>query len=135
MPEQQSLQKARHTGDCHCGRIKFEFRCEPDQIVYRCNCSICERVGFLHLIIPERDFTLLTSWDEIAEYNFGSGIARHFFCKTCGVKPFYVPRSNPEGISIHYRCVDPSTFAEVSIEDFDGRNWEQHAASLSHLSD
>lgn len=131
---QQQKAFPTHTGDCHCGRVRFEFNCLPDQVVHRCNCSICERVGFLHLIIPARNFTLLTSWDELTEYNFGSGIARHFFCRHCGVKPFYVPRSNPDGYSVNWRCVDHSSFGDVVIEDFDGQNWEKNAGSLSHLS-
>ena len=90
--------------------------------------------GFEHLIVPESDFRLLQGEDTLTEYRFGSGIARHFFCRRCGVKSFYVPRSNPDGISIHARCVDPSTFTDIQVQPFDGQNWEQNAADLSHLA-
>jgi len=123
-----------HKGNCHCGRVRFEFESEPDVDIHECNCSICHRVGFQHLIIPNRAFRLLTDWDELALYTFNTGVAKHYFCKTCGVKPFYVPRSNPDGISVNFRCVDQSTFADVTYEPFDGQNWEQNAGSLSHLS-
>ncbi len=123
-----------HSGDCHCGRVRFEFEAEPDVEVHECNCSICNRVGFQHLIIPARAFNLLTNWDELALYTFNTGVAKHYFCKTCGVKPFYVPRSNPDGISVNFRCVDQSSFGEVTYEPFDGQNWEQNAGALSHLS-
>ena len=51
-----------------------------------------------------------------------------------GVKSFYVPRSNPDGWSVNLRCLDPGTLESVVLEDFDGRNWEQHGAALAHLS-
>jgi len=123
-----------HSGDCHCGAVRFEFEADPEVALHQCNCSICERVGYLHLIIPARDFTLLTGWDQLTLYTFNSGVAKHYFCRTCGVKPFYVPRSNPDGISMNFRCVDQSTFDNITIEAFDGRNWEANAASLAHLS-
>ena len=123
-----------HRGDCHCGRVRFEFECDPNVVLQRCNCSICERIDFPHLIILRNSFKLLSDWDELALYKFNTGVARHYFCKTCGIKSFYMPRSNPDGVSINFRCVDDSTFARVRIEDFDGRDWEQNAATLTHLS-
>jgi hypothetical protein len=123
-----------HKGDCHCGRVQFEFESEPDVEIHECNCSICSRVGFQHLIIPAAAFKLLTDWQELTLYTFSTGVAKHYFCRTCGVKPFYVPRSNPDGISINFRCVDDSSFSHVSFEPFDGQNWEQNAGALSHLS-
>ena len=88
---------------------------------------------FQHLIIPRRDFTHLTG--EVTSYRFGSGVASHDFCPVCGIKAFYTPRSNPDGVSVNYRCVDKSTFGEVAMANFDGQNWEKNAAQLSHLSD
>tara|TARA_B110000093_G_C12824625_1_gene348427 strand:+ start:90 stop:512 length:423 start_codon:yes stop_codon:yes gene_type:complete len=123
-----------HRGDCHCGNVRFEFDSEPDVHVHRCNCSICDRVGFLHLIIPRSAFKLITSWDELTTYTFNTGVAEHYSCKTCGVKPFYLPRSNPDGYSVNFRCVDSATFAEVVVTDFDGQNWEENAGALAHLS-
>ena len=65
---------------------------------------------------------------------FNTGVAEHFSCKTCGVKPFYLPRSNPDGHSVNFRCVDCATFAAILIEDFDELNWGKNAAALAHLS-
>ena len=123
-----------HSGGCHCGAVRFQFDSPAIVTVYACNCSICAMTGFEHLIVPESDFRLLQGEDTLTEYRFGSGIARHFFCRRCGVKSFYVPRSNPDGISIHARCVDPSTFTDIQVQPFDGQNWEQNAADLSHLA-
>ena len=123
-----------HRGDCHCGNVRFEFDSKPDVQVHRCNCSICDRVGYLHLIIPRSAFNLITSWDELTTYTFNTGVAEHYSCKTCGVKPFYLPRSNPDGYSVNFRCVDTATFGEVVVQDFDGQNWEENAGALAHLS-
>ena len=122
----------QHQGSCHCKNLTFEFDCHPDVTVYRCNCSICEMVGYQHLIVPADQFQLLSG--NPAVYSFNSGVAKHTFCSVCGVKPFYTPRSNPEGVSVNYRCVDTTTFGEVEISDFDGQNWEANASSLSHLA-
>ena len=124
-----------HIGDCHCGKVQFEFESDSAVTLVRCNCSICDRFGYLHLIIPQRLMMLKTNWEEMHTYTFNSGIAKHYFCKTCGVKPFYIPRSNPDCYSINFRNVSQSTFGKVMIEDFDGQNWEANAASLAHLSD
>ncbi len=112
----------------------FEVRAQPPLTVQRCNCSICEATGYLHLIVPAARFTLLQGEQALTEYRFNTGTARHLFCGTCGIKSFYVPRSNPDGYSVNVRClrgIDPS---EVNIEPFDGRNWEAHADALAHLS-
>ena len=124
-----------HQGGCHCGAVKFEFEADTSAVVYQCNCSICTLTGFLHLIIPRRAFNLLTPRDNLSTYTFNTGLAKHRFCRRCGIKSFYVPRSNPMGISVHFRCVEEGTFTGVKIEPFDGKNWEQQAGRLSHLSD
>lgn len=90
--------------------------------------------GFLHLIVPASRFRLLRGVDALSRYTFNSGTAKHFFCRYCGIKSYYVPRSNPDGYSINARCLDRSTIESLTVEPFDGRNWEQSAASLAHLS-
>ena len=119
------MQKIVHRGSCHCGAVTFEVRAPARVTVQRCNCSICTKTAFLHLIVPGADFTLLTGADRLATYTFNTGVAQHRFCKTCGVKSFYVPRSNPDGYSINLRCLEPSTLEHVTYEEFDGRHWEQ----------
>ena len=123
-----------HKGGCHCGRVRFEFEADESPEVVRCNCSMCTKSGLLHLIIPRAAFTLLTPWDELANYTFGTGVAQHYFCATCGIRSFYLPRSNPDGVSINYLCVDEGTLKGVVVDEFDGQNWEENAASLAHLS-
>ena len=120
-------------GSCHCQAVRFTVEA-PDAVeVERCNCSICAKSGFLHLIVPLAKFQLLSGEDQLETYTFNTGVAKHYFCKTCGIKPFYVPRSNPDGMDVNLNCLDELP-PEVSIVDFDGQNWEANAASLAHKS-
>lgn len=128
------MDKVLHHGGCHCGAVRFEVRAPARVTVQRCNCSICARTGFLHLIVPGADFTLLSGADRLTTYTFNTGVAKHLFCSVCGVKSFYVPRSNPDGYSVNLRCLDPGTVTDVTCEDFDGQNWEQHGAALAGLT-
>lgn len=128
------MDKITHTGGCHCRAVRFEVRAPRRVVVQRCNCSICTMTGFLHLIVPAADFRLISGADALTAYTFNTGVARHLFCRRCGVKSFYVPRSNPDGCSVNLRCLDPGTIEDVVYEDFDGRNWEAHGDELAHLS-
>jgi hypothetical protein len=122
-----------YAGGCHCGAVRFEVEA-PERINCKnCNCSICSKSGYLHLIVPKSRFRLLTDEDALTTYTFNTGVAQHYFCTICGVKPFYIPRSNPDGIDVNVRCFDEAP-GELIITEFDGQNWEQHAHKLAHLS-
>jgi len=123
-----------HRGGCHCGAVRFEVDAPAKLTAQACNCSICTMTGFQHLIVGKDRFRLQTSWHNIAVYTFNTGVARHLFCKRCGIKSFYVPRSNPDGYSVNLRCIDEGTIVAAVIEPFDGRDWEAHGAGLAHLS-
>ncbi|WJG10180.1 GFA family protein [Aliiglaciecola sp. LCG003] len=121
------------SGSCHCGAVKFEVDSFTEVEVEDCNCSVCSKFGFLHLIVPASRFRLLTELANLTEYRFNTGVARHLFCATCGAKPFYYPRSNPDGVDINVRCLDIKP-PVINIVPFDGQNWEANAASLAHKS-
>jgi len=123
-----------HRGGCHCGAVRFEVEAPEDLVVHECNCSICSKSGYLHLIVPGAHFRLLSGRDQLTTYTFGTGVAQHLFCKVCGIKSFYVPRSNPDGFSVNVRCLDEGTLGQVTVEPFDGRHWEASAARLAPLS-
>ena len=123
-----------HTGGCHCGAVRFEAQLPERVAAQSCNCSMCEKLGFIHIIVPESRFRITAGEDAITTYAFNTGVAKHTFCSVCGVKAFYRPRSNPDGWSINARCLDDPRALDIEIEAFDGRNWEAHAASLAHLS-
>ncbi len=121
-------------GGCHCGAVAWEAETDDDVVIDECNCSMCQMVGFLHLIVPKSKFRLLKGENQLTEYRFNTGVAKHYFCKICGVKSFYVPRSNPDGYSLNLRCMDGSQFSNIDIRPFDGQHWEANADILAHLS-
>jgi hypothetical protein len=124
----------QHSGACHCERVRFEIDAAIDLDALECNCSICSKSGFLHLIVPRSRFRLLQGGAELVTYTFNTGVAKHLFCKTCGIKSFYVPRSNPDGYSVNVRCLDPATIRHVNVSPFDGKNWHRHGADLASRS-
>ena len=125
---------AWRAGGCHCGAVRFEVE-TPDQIdAQACNCSVCAMTGFIHVIVPESRFRVTKGAGALTTYTFNTHTARHMFCSTCGVKAFYRPRSNPDGWSVNARCLDDTAGLTLTVEEFDGRNWELHADTLSHLS-
>ena len=123
-----------YTGGCHCGAVKFEVDAEETLTCHECNCSICSKSGYLHLIVSSSNFKLLQGSDRLSTYTFDTGEAKHLFCKKCGIKSFYIPRSNPDGFSVNLRCLD-SQPRKVNIELFDGVNWEENAHKLKYLSE
>lgn len=121
-----------YQGSCHCGRVRFRVRADLSTLL-ECNCSVCTKKGIVHLIVPPEQFELLEGGENLATYQFNTNTARHTFCRHCGMHPFYVPRSDPDKISVNARCldgVDPAALRPAAF--FDGRNWE--AAQQARLA-
>jgi hypothetical protein len=118
-----------HSGGCHCGRVRFEVLAPARIDVADCNCSLCRMSGYLHLIVPKERFKLLRGEDALSTYTFNSGVAKHFFCSTCGVKSFYIPRSHPDGISVNARCIDQGSIESMTVQPFDGHDWDKGRAA------
>jgi len=118
------------SGGCHCGAVRFEAEVPAAVEVLDCNCSICAKTGFRHLMVPHEDFRLLAGEAALTSYRFGTGAANHLFCGACGVKSFYQPRSHPEAWSVNLNALDDASGLSVTLTSFDGRNWEQAAAKL-----
>jgi hypothetical protein len=118
------------TGGCHCGRVRFRVRFATPPELLDCNCSVCSKTGYLHLIVGADDFTLEQGADALTDYRWGSGTARHLFCSTCGIKSFYVPRSHPDGFSVNWRALAGVDAITPIIRPYDGRNWERARADL-----
>jgi len=118
------------SGGCHCGRVKFEIEIPGEVTVHRCSCSICQKSGYLHLIVAASQFLLLHGEENLVDYRFHTGVAQHLFCGFCGIKSYYVPRSHPESFSVNLNCIDLPAEIDVTVEDFDGRNWSENRAQL-----
>ena len=124
-------QKGWHQGGCHCGAVRFSVLVPRTVHVNDCNCSICRMTGHRHLTVPHEDLRLETGKDMLTSYRFNTGEAEHLFCKVCGVKPFYQPRSHPGSYSVNFRCMDhPEDFEVIDDGCFDGANWEANIADL-----
>lgn len=122
-----------YEGSCHCGAVTYEVTAGDHLEVEDCNCSVCTKGGYLHLIVPARDFKLTGGEEWLTSYRFNSEVAHHRFCKVCGVKPFYIPRSNPDGVDVNVRTID-TPIARMTVNPFDGGNWEANAHKLAHKS-
>lgn len=123
-----------HRGGCHCGAVRFEVDAPAHLTLLDCNCSICRMTAFQHLIVPASRFRLIQGAEALTEYRFNTGTAKHRFCKHCGVKSFYVPRSHPDGYSINARCLDAGTVTGVELELFDDTRRAESTAAVAHLS-
>jgi hypothetical protein len=118
------------SGACHCGAVRFRVVVRAFEAI-DCNCSMCTKKGFLHLIVPPADFELVSGKDALSTYTFGTHTAKHHFCKTCGIHAFYEPRSHPGHFDVNVRCFDdPQDIARFAVKAFDGRHWEENVDSI-----
>ena len=117
-------------GGCHCGAVRFEVTAEISELT-DCKCSVCTKKGFLHLIVEPAQFRLIQGEGALTTYRFNTGVARHQFCATCGIHPFYTPRSHPDKVDVNARCLEGLDLAGVKIMPFDGQNWEAARPSLA----
>jgi hypothetical protein len=93
---------------------------------------MCNKKGFLHLIVPRDQFELLSGNDALTTYTFNTGVAKHMFCKHCGIHSFYVPRSDPDKVDVNVRCLDNVDWRTVTTVPFDGQNWETAYQAKQH---
>jgi hypothetical protein len=118
-----------YEGGCHCGAVRFQVIVDRPEAI-ECNCSICRKKGFLHLIVPPEKFTLLRGAEVLTTYTFNTGVAKHTFCRICGIHPFYRPRSHPNSIDVNIRCLDGDVLSKFEIQPFDGAHWEENVDQI-----
>ena len=133
-PQHDPSQWVTHRGGCHCRRVLFEVDAPAALDVLDCNCSICRMTGFLHLIVPAARFRLLSGADDLTQYTFNTGAAKHRFCRVCGIKSFYIPRSHPDGVDVNARCLDTGTVTAMTVTPFDDGDREAATEAIAHLS-
>lgn len=112
------------TGGCHCGRVRYRVTGALER-ASSCNCSMCTKKGYLHWIVPRDAFELLAGRDDLTTYEFNTRVAKHHFCRHCGIHSFYVPRSDPDKIDVNVRCLDGVDATTVPTVRFDGAHWEE----------
>ena len=113
-----------YSGSCYCERVRFRVTADIS-IATICNCSVCTKKGFVHLIVEQAQFDLLAGESHLTSYRFNTCIAEHKFCRHCGIHPFYIPRSDPDKIDVNLRCLEGVDLEQLELRPFDGRNWEQ----------
>ncbi|MGO8994502.1 MAG: GFA family protein [Polyangiaceae bacterium] len=119
-----------YEGGCHCGAVRFRVEVEQ-HVALDCNCTICRMKGILHLIVSREQFTLLKGEDALTTYRFNTGVARHMFCRFCGIHPFYIPRSHPNGMDVNVRCLDDQeAMSRFQVEKFDGKQWDENVEKI-----
>lgn len=132
--------KETYSVNCHCGKLRGVFRANREHVTaWDCNCSDCSMRGNVHIVVSEEDFRLdmpnndLSFHDATIEYLWGTKTAKRRFCRTCGILPWYRPRSNPDGYGITLKCIDWGDDKEkqpsIEIKMFDGKNWEKQFAT------
>lgn len=116
-----------YRGSCHCGAIAFEIRTTLAPAL-RCNCSLCRRKGAIMATVAAEDFKLLRGEEHLALYQFNTKVAKHYFCKVCGIYTFHRPRTNPTIYRVNVGCLEgvDSFLLEVGVND---------GASLSVVAD
>lgn len=114
----------KHTGSCHCEKIRFEVEMDLKEVV-SCNCSICSKRGHLLAFTPENTFKLISGEESLGDYQFGRKTIHHHFCSSCGVGPFGAG-SMPDGTkmrAINVRCLEGVDLSALKIKHFDGKNF------------
>ena len=115
-----------HLGSCHCKQIQFEVLGEKNIKVLYCTCSICSILNYKHYIVDKAQFKLLKGKKYLSTYTFNTNVAKHLFCKNCGIKSFYIPRSHPDSVSVNLNCIHSKTINKVKIIKFDGKHWNKN---------
>ena len=110
----------KHTGSCHCGSIKFEIDSNLEKIV-QCNCSICIKRNAKMIMVPKENFKLLEGSENLSLYQFNTEIAKHFFCKKCGIYTHHNRKSDPYGMGVNFGCVEGLDPMEFDVIQFDGK--------------
>ena len=119
----------RYEGGCHCGAVRFRVDVE-EHAALDCNCSMCAKMGYLHVIVPPDRFAVLRGQEALTVYGFNTGVAKHMFCRTCGVHPFYRPRSHPDDWDVNALCLDDGAARCFRVEPFDGKRWEASVGAI-----
>lgn len=113
-----------YKGSCHCGAISFEAEGTLEQAM-ECNCSHCNRKGYLLWFVPRSRLTLLTPDAELATYTFNKHVLQHHFCPKCGCAPFSFgrDRSGADMAGINVRCLEGVDQASLKRIAVDGRSF------------
>ncbi len=95
------------TGKCHCGAVEFEVSLENGlEDLRRCNCSLCRRKGAVMAGVPIEHLRVTKGAENLSLYQWNTNIAKHYFCRTCGIYTHHQRRSAPGEYGFNVGCLD-----------------------------
>jgi hypothetical protein len=113
--------KPQHNGACHCGSVRFKVRLTDEfNTIRRCSCSYCRMRGAIAVSAPLSEMEFIKGEDNLTLYQFNTGTAKHYFCKTCGIYTHHQRRSDPSQFGVNVACIEdvsPFDFPEVLVTD------------------
>ena len=114
-------ERMEHNGACHCGTVRFRVRLTDEfNTVRRCTCSFCRMRGAVAVTAKLGDIQFVSGEDNLTLYQFNTGTAKHYFCRTCGIYTHHQRRSNPAEYGYNLAClegVNPFELGEVPVLD------------------
>jgi hypothetical protein len=117
------MSEQHYSGGCQCGAVSFEVDCDLDQTI-TCNCSRCQKLGFVLAFAPRSKFTLKSGEDKLTEYTFNKKQIRHLFCSACGIQSFgygAMPDGTPVA-AVNVNCLDGVDPRMLKSHHYDGRS-------------
>lgn len=113
----------QYRGSCQCGAVAYTVESDLSSTL-TCNCSRCQRMGFVLTFAPAASFKLERGEDALAEYRFNSKTIQHLFCRTCGVESFARGKM-PDGsevVAVNVNCLEGVDPRALESQHVDGRS-------------
>lgn len=107
---------------CHCGAVELDVTLSDGlNTARRCDCSYCARRGAIAASAPlVGGVKIIKGADNLTLYQWGTGTAKHYFCKTCGIYTHHQRRSNPNEYGVNVGAlngVNPSELGDIPWSD------------------
>jgi hypothetical protein len=116
---EQEAKMLKLSGSCHCGDVKFSIRQEIVEAT-TCDCSLCVKKNAVMIRVHEDGFSLITPWENLSEYRWNTHIARHYFCRNCGIYTFHRKRALPDHFGVNIYCLDGFDAASLNVRPTEG---------------
>ena len=105
---------------CHCGSVQLNVETDLS-IIKQCNCTMCKRKNAKMNILPKESIQSIQGEENLSLYQFGTNVAKHYFCKKCGIYTHHHRKSDPNGIAINIGCIDEVDSFSIDSEILDNR--------------